>query len=230
MQLNPEPKRLSPLFNHHKTMNASLNNWEGWLVPEAYALSTDENAVLRNSVGLVDISAKGKLTLKGTKADGLITANFGTIPTNRGDVIEVKSSQSFVAKLTPDEFLILTPPGREKVLATSLETEITSYNAFVSLIDQTSGLVGLLVSGPNSTGVMRKLCALDFNPMDFPNLHVAQSSFAKVRATIIRNDRENSPTFELYADRSYADYLWMAVLDAGMEFEIQPVGWKAVGI
>jgi heterotetrameric sarcosine oxidase gamma subunit len=132
-----------------------------------------------------------------------------------------------VAKLTSDEFLILVFPGEEMELAVSLEAEIVSQDNFVSLIDQTSGLVGLLISGPKSAGVMSKLCALDFNPTDFPNLHVAQSSFAKVRATIIRRDLGNLPTFELFADRSYAGYLWDTILDAGQEFDIQPAGWEA---
>ena len=230
MQLDSELIRLSPLHNRHQSMKASLNLWNGWLVPEVYTSAAEESVALRDCVGLGDISNRGKLTLKGAKADGIITAILGTTPTKHGDVIEVKTSQISVAKLTPDEFLILTPQSEKKDLAVSLESEITSYNAFVSVIDQTSGLVGLLISGPKSTRVTSKLCALDFSPTEFPNLHVAQSSFAKVRATIIRHDRGDSETFELYADRSYADYLWDTILDAGNEFDIQPVGWKAVGL
>ena len=75
---------------------------------------------------------------------------------------------------------------------------------------------------------MSKLCSLDFNPIDFSNLHVVQSSFAKVRTTIICHNQNGSPAFELFADRSYASYLWDAILDAGVEFGIQPVGWKAM--
>lgn len=230
MQLDSELIRLSPLHNRHQSTKASLNLWNGWLVPEVYTSAAEESVALRDCVGLGDISNRRKLTLKGAKADGIITAILGTTPTRHGDVIEVNSSQTLVAKLTHDEFLMLTQPGEEKELTTSLETEIASHHAFVSVIDQTSGLAGLLISGPKSTRVISKLCALDFSPTEFPNLHVAQSSFAKVRATIIRHDRGESETFELYADRSYAVYLWDTILDAGKEFDIQPVGWKAVGL
>ena len=74
---------------------------------------------------------------------------------------------------------------------------------------------------------MRKLCALSLDEKDFPNLRIAQTSFAKVRTTILRRDMGNVPRYELFADRSYAEYLWDSVMDAGMQFGIQPVGWQA---
>ena len=228
MQLDSEPQRLSPLHTRHQSLNVNLHLVEGWLVPEVYTASVDETTAMQNRVGLGDISIQGKLTLKGVKADGIISATLGKSPVNQGIVIEAESKHLLVAKLTPDEFLILTPPGSEQGIANSLEAEIASQNSFVSVINQTSGLVGLLISGPESTGVMRKLCALDFNPTDFPDLHVAQSSFAKVRTTIIRHDRDDLPAFEFYADRSCGEYLWNTILDAGSEFGIQPVGWEAI--
>ena len=228
MTTDMQPKRLSPIHDLHQELNAQFTLQADWQIPEAYTTFAEETAVLKESVDLIDISARGKVMLKGTKADGIIIAVFGTMPTNLGDVIEVKPSNLLVAKLAPDEFLILTHPGAEQNVATSFRAEIKSQRSFVTLVDLTSGLVGLLISGPKSTEVMRKLCALDFNPINIPNLHVAQSSFAKVRTTIIRHDQNSLPTFELYADRSYAIYLWDSILDAGMEFDIQPVGWKTI--
>ena len=229
MQLNPKPKRLSPLHSQHQTLEARFDLRGGWLVPEEYVTSAEENAALQGSVGLVDISARGKLMLKGTEAGTIVFAFLGEAPTKPGDVIYIKSNHIVVAELTPDEFLILTPPGTEEEIANTLKAESASQDSFVSIIDQTSGLVGLSISGPRSTSVMKKLCAISFNSKDFPDLCVAQSSFANVRTTIIRYDRDVTPTFELFADRSYGDYLWDTIQDAGMEFGIQPVGWEAMG-
>jgi len=227
MQLDFEPKRLSPIHDRHQVLDARFAHQADWLVPEVYTTAAEEIAALRESVGLTDISPRGKLTLKGSKADGIIIASFGTIPTNRGDAIAVKSSHLLVARLTSDEFWIFTPPGAEKETAASLEAAIVSQGTFITLIDQTSGLVGFSIRGPNSVEVLVKLCALPFDPKDFPDMHLAQSSFAKVRATIVRNDQDDLLAFEIYADRSYADYLWDTILDAGKEFGIQPVGWEA---
>lgn len=229
MPFDPEPKRLSPLHNKHQTLGAHFGPRGDWLIPEAYTTSAEESTVLREGVGLIDISGWGKLILKGANTSAVIAACLGDSPDKPGDVRESKSNHISAAELTPDEFLILTPPGAEKKLATLLEVAITSQDIFVSVIDQTSGLVGLSISGPMSIAVMRKLCAIPFNAKDFPSLCVAQSSFAKVRATIIRHDRGDSPAFELFTDCSYADYLWETIVDAGAEFGIRPVGWEAMG-
>ena len=199
----------------------------GWLVPEVYTNTEDETKVLQERIGLADTSSLGKISLKGVRAGEIISVYLGESPGKVGVVIEIGPKQILVAQLSADEFLILTPPGIEKETTTALE--ISSQNTFVSLIDQTSGWVGVSISGPESTEVMRKLCALSFNVKDFPDMYVGQSSFAKVRSTIIRHDRGAAPTFELFADRSYGEYLWGAILDAGREFGIQPIGWKAMG-
>jgi heterotetrameric sarcosine oxidase gamma subunit len=167
------------------------------------------------------------LLLKGAKSSSVISACFGETLTKPADVREIKSNQLLAARLTQDEFLIRTLPGAEKELAASLEAEVATQAAFVSVIDLTSGLVGLSISGPKSPAVMTKLCALPFSPGDFPNLCVAQSSFADIRAIIIRHDRIASPAFELFADCSYAEYLWEATLDAGKEYGMRCVGWEA---
>ena len=228
MPFDPEPKRLSPLHNKHQTLGAHFDLRGDWLIPEVYTTSAEEAAALREGVGLIDISVWGKLILKGANTSAVIAACLGDSPAKPGAVREIKSNQISVAELTPNEFLILTPPGAEKKLATSLEAAITSQDIFVSVIDQTSGLVGISISGPMSTAVMRKLCAIPFSSKDFPNLFVAQSSFASVRATIIHHDQGTSPTFELFADCSYGEYLWETILDAGKEFGIRPVGWGAL--
>jgi sarcosine oxidase, subunit alpha len=229
MQLNPQPKRLSPLHNRHQTQEARFDLRGGWLVPQSYVTSAEENAALQESVGLLDISAQGKLMLKGNDAGAIVFACFGEAPTKPGDVIVIKSSHIVVAELTPDEYLMLTPPGTEKEIANTLKAESASQDSFVSIIDQTSGLVGLSISGQRSTSVMKKLCAISFNTKDFPNLCVAQSSFANVRTTIVHHDQGVTPTFALFADRSYGVYLWDTIQDAGREFGMQPVGWEAIG-
>jgi len=156
MQLKSEPNRLSPLHIQHQSMNARFNVQAGWMIPEVYTTLAEEAAALQENVGLADISARGKLILKGLDTGGIITSRVWESPTQSGDVIEIESNHLLIAKSTNDELIILTAPGVEQEIETSLEAEISSQNMFASVINQTSGLAGFLISGPKSIGVMSK--------------------------------------------------------------------------
>jgi heterotetrameric sarcosine oxidase gamma subunit len=135
---------------------------------------------------------------------------------------------SYLARLTPDEFFIITPPGIEGRFARQLERECAVRGLFVTLIDQTSGIAALVVIGPNSYNVLGKLCGLPLHPDDFPDRRVAQTSLARVHTTIIRNDIVGLSAFQLYFERPYGEYVWSCILDAGRESEIIPFGWGAL--
>lgn len=226
------PSCRSPLHATHQTLQAQFEEYAGWQLPGVYKSVAEEVATVQQYVGVCDISAGGVLRIRGTQAHKVLAAMFDTAPASVGDVIVVRleHGQSKIASLTRDEFLILTGPSTyskrqaiEQMLMRQVESE-----QFVSVVDQTSGMAGLLIAGPASRSLMSKLCALSFHSDAFPNLHVAQSSFAKVHATLLRNDFGEVPVFELYVDRSYAVYVWETLMDAGQEFDIVPVGWTAI--
>ena len=230
MQFQMSLKRQSPLHDKHQSLNAQLTSKDGWLVPEAYTDLESELSTLRESVGIADISAMGKLTVRGQGAPKLVDSSLGTVPARTGEVIFIQASRIIATYLYLDEFFILTPPGEEKKIAGSLGAGFASQDALISVVDNTSGLVGLSLSGQDSRSVLRKLSAFSLDEEDFPNLCTAQTSLAKVRTTILRRDMQNTPCYQLFADRSYAEYLWDSLLDAGMEFGIQPVGWQTLEV
>jgi heterotetrameric sarcosine oxidase gamma subunit len=219
--------RLSPLHAIHRGLGAQFEYQAGWQIPKAYTSLPVEAAVLRERVGVVDVSAVSKLLVKGDEAQGLLTTMFDTVPAEPGLVSEMNAQdgRGYIARLTADEFLVITSPGTEGDTAQRLRTNQESH--FVTVVDQTSGLAGLLVAGPNSRELLSKLCGLSFAPADFPDRRMAQTSLAKVHALIVHADRGDLPAFELYFERPYGVYVWEAVLDAGAEFGIAPCGWEA---
>lgn len=241
--VSDQPARLSPLHAKHRMLGAQFADQAGWQLPEAYTSAENETAAVRERVGVADVSAAGKLIVKGDAAGELLAEAFGVAPASPGDVSPAALqdeagqpvSQVYVAQLTADEFLVLAPPGAERSAAQCLKTQIRSSKPVLSpvegseirnvtVVNQTSGLAGLVVAGPDSRELLGKLCALPFDPANFPNHHVAQSSLAKVHTVILRNDLSDLPAFELYFDRPYAEYVWESVMDAGNEFGIMPFG------
>lgn len=229
------PPRLSALHATHQALGAQFVARAGWQVPHLYTSPEDEAAAIRERVGVADLSSLGKLQVRGHAAQELLTEVLGArsvapgyaSPIVNEDQAGPSSGGGYCARLTRDEFLVITPPGDEEEVARNIEEGHLARGLFVTVINRTSGLAGLVVVGPVSQDVLSKLCALPLSPVDFPNYCMAQSSLAKVHTILVRNDMGSLPAFELYFERVYGEYVWTSVVDAGHEFGIVPLGWGA---
>ena len=76
--------------------------------------------------------------------------------------------------------------------------------------------------------MLSQLCGLDFREPAFPNLAVKQTSVAKTRQMIRRRDFGPLPSYSLAGDQSVAAYLWQALMSAGREYGLRPVGVEAL--
>ena len=52
-----------------------------------------------------------------------------------------------------------------------------------------------------------------------------RSSVAKVVTDVVRDDEDGSPSYLLHCERSYGQYLFDALLDAGDEFGVEISGF-----
>jgi heterotetrameric sarcosine oxidase gamma subunit len=224
------PYSTSPLESKHSQLAVGFIERTGWRIPDLYTSLENELAGVRQHAGLADLSAKGKLNLKNPALPEFLIRALKIQSYLPGNLIPVQIDhrQLLLAALTSDEALLLTPPGQERQVIDYLGQTLGEF--LVSFVDRTGGLAGLLLAGPSSRMVIAKLSALSVQPRDFPNFHVAQTSFAKIHATILRRDLGSLPAFELYFDRSYAEYLWEALLDAGHEFSLHPIGWQTLNL
>lgn len=223
-----KPHHTTPLESKHHQLGARWLDLAGWRLPQSYTAPETELLAARESVALADISCRGKLALHGAAASALLQAAFGAAPGRVGEIVplEFNGRPLLSARLAPAEVLLVTFPGQERPLSEFLLQKLG--DSFVSIVDQTGGLAGLLLVGPAARPLLGEFSALSFHPEDLPNLRLVQTSFARLRAIIFRHDLGDLPAFQLYFDRSYAGYLWDALLAAGSEFALQPLGWQAL--
>jgi heterotetrameric sarcosine oxidase gamma subunit len=201
----------------------------GWQIAEAYSTAEAEAAAVRTSAGLADLSALGKVLIQGAALPALQAA-FGGVPGQTGEVAAVEGG--LLACLAPDEWYLTAPVGGEAQALERLQGAISAAGAFAHATDVTHAYAALLLAGPRSREVLPKLCGLDFHPAAFPNWAVRQSSVARLRAIIIRDDLAGGglPAYQLHVGRSEADYLWGVLLDAAAEFDALPVGAAALSL
>jgi heterotetrameric sarcosine oxidase gamma subunit len=115
----------------------------------------------------------------------------------------------------PGEWLMVHPPSIDFTrLRNVWAPELTAQN--LALVNLTDGLVVFEVSGSAVRDVLSKSCGLNFHPRRFGPGHCARTRFAQIPVVI--DCTQDSGVFELYAPRSYAQYLTHWLSDASAEF------------
>jgi sarcosine oxidase, subunit alpha len=124
------------------------------------------------------------------------------------------------------------PSARDEVLgqlrAFQREGADLSLPPPVYITDVTSVYAQLLLAGPKSREVLRKLSSLNVSESALPDLRCGQSEVAHVRAIVLRQDLGPIPAFHLLVSREYGESVWEAILHAGQEFDLAPFGFEAL--
>lgn len=95
-------------------------------------------------------------------------------------------------------------------------------------IDLTSVYANLLLAGPNCREVLGKLSSLNTSEERLPDKSCAEANVGHVHAIVLREDLPRIPAYHLLVTRDYAESFWEAVLHAGHEFHLQPIGLQAL--
>ncbi len=134
-------------------------------------------------------------------------------PTEANTMVE--SCNYRIYWLGPDEWLIVTPTGQQgRVQA---ELKLALEGVFSSLVDNSSGLTMVEISGDNAAGLLATGCPFDLHPRAFKPGQCAQTRLAKAGMTI--TPMRDGPGFEIIIRRSFADYLLLWLQDAALVFE-----------
>ncbi len=158
---------------------------------------------------LTDVSATTKAVIRaprGSDAAADLGVTFGSSRVVNG---------TLVVGIRPTEWLVLGPA--DAVWAFS---DAVASAGHVNKIDLTHGRALFRITGPTSTSVLEKICSLDWADNMMPDGAATSASVAKVTCDIVRNDVEGVASYFLASDRSSAQYLFDAIIDAGQEFNL----------
>ena len=117
--------------------------------------------------------------------------------------------------LGPDEWLIVTAAGQQDELKAKLHKALA--RVFSSVVDNSSGLTTLHITGDNAAALLATDCPLDLHPREFKAGQCAQTRLAKAGMTL--SLLANEAGFEVIIRRSFADYLLLWLQDAAIAFE-----------
>ncbi len=153
--------------------------------------------------------------------DSAVAASLGV---SFGSAI-LKGGNVLVAATRPTEWLALGDPASVAAVIDQLVAvaEESGNPNHMSTVDLTHGRALFRISGAAAAKTLEKVCSLDWADNMMPDGAVASASVAKVTCDIIRNNQYEQTSYLIASDRSSAQYLFDAIIDAGAEFDIAVV-------
>ncbi|CAN5908401.1 glycine cleavage system aminomethyltransferase GcvT [soil metagenome] len=221
------------LSEKHIALGAKMVPFAGYNMPVSYTGLNEEHAVVRNSVGVFDVSHMGEFILKGEKALDLIqyvTSNdaaqlydgrvqYSCLPNGKGGIVD----DLLVYRMDDKTYMLV-------VNASNIEKDwnwISKHNTYgVEMKDISDRTSLLAVQGPKAMEALQKLT--DIKLADMPYYHFVKGKFAGEDNIVISNTGyTGSGGFEIYFDNAVAEKMWDAIFKAGEEFGIKPIGLGA---
>jgi len=196
--------RRSPVARAAVAGGARVVPEAGWEVAASFGDPEREAQALGGSVGLADVSFRGKVDVRGALEGPLALA---------GDV--------FVARLSPTWALLLAAPGEEG----SLLARLGGPGEGALVTDATHLLAGFALAGPRAGDALERLTSWD--PATLPPGEAAPAPVAGVPAVLAR--RTGGPAaVELFVGSEWGTYVWEAIDEVVSRLGGAPVGLEAL--
>ncbi|WP_434361538.1 sarcosine oxidase subunit gamma family protein [Parasalinivibrio latis] len=114
--------------------------------------------------------------------------------------------------LAPDEWLVIGERGKAADIEQSLRQNLEGHFA---VTDVSGGQTLVTLSGPNAMQVLKKSTPYDVDMRKFPVGKCIGTVLAKAQ---VQMRRVSEDSVELIIRRSFADYLWLWLVDASREY------------
>ena len=221
------------LDHKHKELNAKMVPFAGFNMPVSYEGVNIEHETVRKDLGVFDVSHMGEFLISGEHALKLIQkissndaskltdgkAQYSCMPNNDGGIVD----DLIIYRINSEKYLLV-------VNASNIDKDwnwISQHNEFDATMKDMSDEMSLLaIQGPKAAEAMQSLTDVDLENMKFYTFEVG--SFADVEKVIISaTGYTGSGGFEIYFRNEDADKIWNAVMAAGKDFGIKPIGLAA---
>ena len=220
---------------HERTSKLCLpqnwRRWAGYLVVGSYDLTLDrEYWAIRNSAALIDVTPLMKYMITGKDASGLLNR----VVTR--DMDKLKVGQVYYTGWCDDEGKMIDDGTISRLdettyRMTSADPSLRwlSMNAVgldVKVTEVTDDVAALSFQGPNSRKILNKVAD---DPVDgLKYFRLMQNQVDGIPVTISRTGYTGDLGFEIWMDSKDALTIWDALMDAGADYGITPVGILAM--
>ncbi len=233
MAEDTEALKLIALNDKHIELGAKMVPFAGYSMPLQYSVLTEEHRTVRNKVGIFDVSHMGEFFLKGPNALALIQkvtsndaakleiggAQYSCFPNDQGGIVD----DLLVYRMGEEAYMLV-------VNASNIEKDwnwVSQHNDLgVEMTNESDDYSLFAVQGPLAVKSLQKLTAIDLSAIKYYHFQVGE--MANISDVIISaTGYTGAGGFELYVKNENAAVLFDAVIEAGKEEGILPIGLGA---
>ncbi len=217
----------------HEASGAKMVPFAGFYMPVQYSGINDEHETVRTKLGVFDVSHMGEIWVKGPKALEFVqwvTSNdasklvdgkvqYSCLPNGKGGIVD----DLLVYRIDTETYLLV-------VNASNIEKDwnwmVSQNKKGASLYNASDEISQLAIQGPLALKAMQKLTDTPVTDMEYYTFK--KLTFAGIKDVIFATTGyTGSGGCEIYFANEDADIVWNAVMEAGAEFGIKPIGLAA---
>ncbi|MDR2937938.1 MAG: glycine cleavage system aminomethyltransferase GcvT, partial [Prevotellaceae bacterium] len=228
----------TPLTDLHISLGAKMAEFAGYNMPIEYSGISDEHLCVCQKLGVFDVSHMGEFWVLGKNALPFIqhiTSNdastlhdgkvqYTCLMHPNGCVVD----DLLVYRFNAEKYLLVVNASNadKDFAAASKYAEQFGLKIGMDFINASADFAQLAVQGPLALKAMQKLCAESVENMEYYTFKEVE--FAGIKNAIFSTTGyTGAGGCEVYVPVKEAVKLWNAVMEAGKEFGIQPIGLGA---
>lgn len=190
----PAPVMRSPITARHHKQGATLSTEDGWEVARHYRDVERERTAIREGLAIADITARGKIDLRGNVGSAL-----ASLPQTRGATL---------GRISRFWALVVTPPAG---LAGSLALLTSAASRDTTVTDATSIYAGIALLGPRVPDLLSRL--ITANPESLLRGDCLATQLLRIPAILLGRELPLT-VVEAYVPSEFASYAWDAIFNA----------------
>jgi aminomethyltransferase len=224
--------------NFHIEAGAKMVPFAGYNMPVEYIGITQEHITVRKRVGVFDVSHMGEFWVTGPSAARFIqyiTSNdiselidgkiqYSCFPNGRGGIVD----DLLVYRYNSGKYLLVVNAANiEKDWDWCVKNAVKfDIVAGKDLVNASDDIAQLAIQGPMALKAMQKLTETPVEDMEYYTFRVIE--FAGLSDVLFSTTGyTGAGGCEIYVKNEDGPKLWRAVFEAGLEYEIKPIGLGA---
>ena len=225
--------RKTPLYETHKALGGRIVDFAGWEMPVQYTGVIDEHLAVRSAVGIFDVSHMGEIEVSGAGALGavkrLATNNIERVADGQcqytilcyedGGTVD----DTIVYRYNAERFIFCVNASNADKAFEWISKQVSAPDVLVE--DVSNDYAQLAIQGPAAAEVLAPL--IDIAPSEIATFRFVMAEVAGFEAMVSRTGYTGEDGFEIYLAPEDAPAVWAALMDAGRNFGIKPIGLGA---